>query len=671
MDQKINKILKDIYQIAPKLLEKEKDLKKTIEKLLIKMPESDPDPQFKKELLEKILKKYGKPEAGKFLKKAFYLRPSFIALMAASLLIVFVGVNIYLPKDANKSNSIKEHTNMPHLKTNKNIRAIDEVKVPEVPSAQRGAKKKSNTKREDLKLIAPLEIPGEIVEDSFEFEVGIEGGIGDDNISGSILCGSMIDSQPEVNTESYKKTEENTFVDSMQRPLSTFSIDVDTASYSNMRRFLMERTQPPQDAIRVEELINYFPYNYPKPDNNDPFSINTEFSICPWNKAHNLVLIGLKGREIEDNKLPPSNLVFLIDVSGSMDNPDKLPLLLKSFKLLSNELKENDRISIVVYAGSAGLVLPPTSGNKKDTIYNALNKLQAGGSTAGGQGIRLAYRIAEQNFIEDGNNRVILATDGDFNVGQSSDADMERLIEKKRNKGVFLTVLGFGMGNYKDSKMEILADKGNGNYFYIDSLMEANKVLVNDLRKTMFTIAKDVKIQVEFNPAKIKSYKLIGYENRSLKKEDFANDKKDAGEIGSGHTVTALYEIVLRKKGEELKDENGLKYQKKQIKSEALNSHEMMTVKLRHKKPDENKSSLISRVINQNITTLDETSNNFRFASSVAEFGLLLRNSKYKKNASFSSVLNRAKNAMGTDKFGYRKEFLKLVKIAADISKKK
>lgn len=388
----------------------------------------------------------------------------------------------------------------------------------------------------------------------------------------------------QFNTEAYAHNPENNFKTAKSTPLSTFSIDVDAASYSNMRRFINNGENPPIDAVRIEEMVNYFNYNYPQPKDNDPFSITTEMSDCAWNPKHKLIHIGIQGKEIEADNLPSSNLVFLLDVSGSMSSPHKLPLLKKSFSLLIKNLTEKDRVAIVVYAGAAGLVLPSTPGNQKEKILNALNNLNAGGSTAGGAGIKLAYNVATENFIKEGNNRVILATDGDFNIGASSDGEMTRLIEKKRESGVFLTCLGFGMGNYKDSKMETLADKGNGNYAYIDNILEAKKVLVTEMGGTMHTIAKDVKIQVEFNPNKIASYKLIGYENRLLSDADFNDDTKDAGELGSGHTVTALYEVVMQGSSEDIPAIDPLRYQEKKEVSN-LKSSEVLTVKFRYKAP--------------------------------------------------------------------------------------
>ena len=469
------------------------------------------------------------------------------------------------------------------------------------------------------------------------------------------------------NTEAYDPINENGFHKVTDDPLSTFSIDVDAASYSNVRRFLNNNQLPPAGAIRTEEMINYFTYNYPQPAGSDPFSITTEMSDCPWNQEHKLVMIGLQGKKIPTENLPASNLVFLVDVSGSMQSPLKLPLVKASLKLLVDQLREEDNISIVVYAGNAGLVLPATSGSQKTKIRSAIDALEAGGSTAGGQGIKLAYKVARENFAKEGNNRVILCTDGDFNVGASSNDDMERLIEKERESGIFLTVLGYGMGNYKDSKMQILADKGNGNHAYIDGMSEAKKVLVNEFGGTLFTIAKDVKLQVEFNPLKVQGYRLIGYENRMLDKEDFNDDKKDAGELGSGHTVTAIYELIPSGvKSKFLKDVDPLKYQDRKTNHDnAGGNEEMMTVKFRYKTPGGTTSRFIEKVVTDKGVVFSQTSENFRFAASVAEFGMLLRNSEFKARSSFNHVYKTAKAAKGTDTEGYRKEFLTLVRKAS------
>ncbi|HZB12204.1 MAG TPA: von Willebrand factor type A domain-containing protein [Chryseolinea sp.] len=468
--------------------------------------------------------------------------------------------------------------------------------------------------------------------------------------------------QPQWNTEEYDGIEENIFREALKNPLSTFSIDVDAASYSNVRRFINNGQRPPRDAVRIEELINYFDYDYDQPTDEDPFAIHTEISSAPWNSAHKLVHIGLQGKSIPTEKLPPSNLVFLIDVSGSMDEPNKLPLLKSSFKMLVEQLRPQDHIAIVVYAGAAGLVLKPTAGSEKRKILAALDQLQAGGSTAGGAGIKLAYEVAKEHFKEGGNNRIILATDGDFNIGESSNASMEQLIEEKRKDGVFLTVLGYGMGNYKDSKMETLADKGNGNYAYIDNITEARKVLVNEFGGTLFTIAKDVKLQIEFNPTKVKAYRLIGYENRMLKNEDFNNDKKDAGDLGSGHTVTALYEIIPAGTDSEFFKVDDLKYQKSTIDPKAKDSKELMTIKFRYKNPIENNSKLIVHPLIDSNVSLAKTSDNFRWSASVAAFGMLLRDSEYIKNFNYDAVVQMAQNSKGEDREGYRIEFINMVK---------
>ncbi len=475
-------------------------------------------------------------------------------------------------------------------------------------------------------------------------------------------------------TEGYSAIHENGFKDVLHNPLSTFSIDVDKASYSNVRRFLNMGQLPPMDAVRIEEMVNYFNYDYPEPEGKHPFSVYTEISECPWNPSHQLLHVGLKGKSIDKTELPASNLVFLIDVSGSMGSPNKLPLLKQAFRMLVNELRPQDRVAIVVYAGAAGLVLESTDGSEKQDIIAALDKLQSGGSTAGGAGLNLAYKVAQDHYIQDGNNRIILATDGDFNVGSSSNAEMERMIEQKRENGVFMTVLGFGMGNYKDDKMEIIADKGNGNYAYIDNIQEARKVLITEFGGTLFTIAKDVKFQMEFNPARVKGYRLVGYENRLLNDEDFNDDKKDAGEMGAGHTVTALYELIPAGSEEPLKSIDPLKYQADRgaddepEKVKVDPRAELMTVKLRYKQPDGNTSTKVEIPVKGSVLKLDETSENFRFSAAIAEFGLILRNSQYLEDASLEHVIAMAKGARGEDEEGYRSEFIKLVKLANELN---
>jgi Ca-activated chloride channel family protein len=479
--------------------------------------------------------------------------------------------------------------------------------------------------------------------------------------------GGQMNSQPETseeyNREGYNPIDENQFLRAINSPLSTFAIDVDGASYTNVRRFINNNQLPPKDAVRIEEFLNYFTYDYPEPEDDRPFSLTTEISQAPWNPQHKLVHIGLQGQRIATENLPPSNLVFLLDVSGSMDSPDKLPLLKSALRLLVNELRETDRVSIVVYAGSAGLVLPPTPGSQKDQILDAIASLNAGGSTAGGEGIKLAYEVARQNFMRAGNNRVILATDGDFNVGISSDAELIRLIEDYRDRDVFLSVLGFGTGNLQDAKMEQLANRGNGNYAYIDNILEAKKVLVNEIGGTLLTIAKDVKIQVEFNPAKVQAYRLIGYENRLLQAEDFNNDKKDAGELGAGHSVTALYEIIPVgvNSSFELPEVDPLRYQQKTEEFSGNNSDELMLIKLRYKQPTGDRSALISQPLVDREIPLKNASNNFKFAAAVAEFGMILRESKYQGSANLDQVVNLARQSQGEDAAGDRAEFIRLV----------
>ncbi|MEM7414359.1 MAG: von Willebrand factor type A domain-containing protein [Gemmatimonadota bacterium] len=461
--------------------------------------------------------------------------------------------------------------------------------------------------------------------------------------------------------EGYAHIAENDFAPVASSPVSTFSIDVDRASYANVRRFLNQGVRPPVDAVRIEELINYFPYDDAAPysDDEHPFTVSTEVAPAPWAPEHHLLRIGLKGVEIDLDDAPANNLVFLLDVSGSMGSADKLPLLKTAFELLIDELRPQDRVAIVVYAGAAGLVLPSTPGSDRDTILEALRSLNAGGSTAGGAGINLAYSVAQENFIEGGNNRVILATDGDFNVGASSDAEMIRLIEEKREGGTFLTVLGFGTGNLQDAKMEQIADHGNGNFSYIDSRLEAQKVLVNELGGTLVTIAKDVKIQVEFNPARVAAYRLIGYENRLLATEDFNDDTKDAGELGAGHSVTALYEIVPvgADTDVEIRDVDPLRYQRPDP-SAGADNEELLFVKLRYKEPTGTESRLLTRTVGD---IEGETSDDFRFSAAVAAWGMLLRSSEHCGDFTLADVARLARGAVGDDRHGYRADFLQLL----------
>ncbi len=470
--------------------------------------------------------------------------------------------------------------------------------------------------------------------------------------------------RPEFHTEAYSRFEDNPFLRVEQNPLSTFSTDVDTASFANVRRFLSQSTLPPKDAVRIEEMVNYFDYAYPAPEAGLPFSVNVEVADAPWRPEHRLVRIGLKGTPLLVNERPRLNLVFLLDVSGSMEPANKLPLLQKAMRLLVDELTENDQVAIAVYAGASGLVLPRTSGDRKQVILNALDRLRAGGSTNGGAGIQLAYDHAVAHFISGGVNRVVLATDGDFNVGVTSEGALTRLIEEKAESGVFLSVLGFGMGNYKDATLEQLADRGNGNYAYIDSLPEARKVLVREMGSTLVTIAKDVKIQIEFNPAEVESFRLIGYENRMLRSEDFNDDEKDAGEIGAGHTVTALYEIVPPDAPSGVANVDPLKYQRPQASTEAASSGELLTVKLRYKEPDGERSKLLSQPVRDDGKSYAHATEDFQFAAAVASFGMILRDSPYKGNISVDGVLELARQGMGQDRHGYRTEFLELVRKA-------
>lgn len=477
---------------------------------------------------------------------------------------------------------------------------------------------------------------------------------------------AVIPQAEQPTAEDYDSFIENAFENPFEAPLSTFSIDVDNAAYANVRRFINNGERVPKDAVRVEEMINYFHYQYPQPANDNPFSINTEYSAAPWNPNHQLLKIGLQGKIIQEENLPASNLVFLIDVSGSMSDANKLPLLKKSLELLVSKLRKEDRVAIVVYAGSAGLVLPATSGDKKQSILDALNRLQSGGSTAGGAGIELAYKIAQEQFIKGGNNRVILATDGDFNVGASSNTDMQTLIEEKRKSNIFLTCLGYGMGNYKDSKMEILADKGNGNYAYIDNLQEANRFLVKEFSGSMYAIAKDVKIQIEFNPNYVQAYRLIGYENRKLKAEDFANDKIDAGELGSGHTVTALYEVIpVGVKDTFVSGRPDVKYTHN-IASTTQFANELATIKFRSKKPESDKSTETITVVNHEPINLSMASPDFKLAAAVAWFGLKLRDSKYISNKDKGAILQLAKQGVANDTDGYKAEFVRLIEAAQE-----
>jgi len=473
---------------------------------------------------------------------------------------------------------------------------------------------------------------------------------------------------PGHNTEAYDRIVENPFRDAVQNPLSTFSIDVDTASYANVRRFLNQGTLPPPDAVRIEEMVNYFSYDYAPPDGDTPFSAHVEVAGCPWAPEHRLARVGLKGWEMAADERPASNLVFLLDVSGSMRPQNKLPLVKKAMRFLVKQLGPNDRVAIAVYANASGLVLPSTSCDDQRAVLQAIKRLESGGSTNGGEGIQLAYDVATQHFIDGGVNRVILATDGDFNVGVTNQGELVRLIEDKAKSGVFLTVLGFGMGNVKDSTLEKLADKGNGNYAYIDTFLEAKKVFGQQLGATLVTIAKDVKIQIEFNPAQVGAYRLIGYENRILAAEDFNDDTKDAGEIGAGHTVTALYELVPAGQEVDLPSVDPLRYQRQTRLTRAAGTDELFTLKLRYKDPDADVSQLLSFTIEDDGAPFAQASEDLKFAASVAGFGMILRQSEHKGTATLDGVLEIADEGLGDDRHGYRREFLDLVRKAKALS---
>lgn len=492
------------------------------------------------------------------------------------------------------------------------------------------------------------------------------------NASTAYLMDKDIQYEWEIQTipgsEEFTQITERGFQDVIRSPLSTFSIDVDTASYAYLRRNINYGMAPEVDMIRIEEMLNYFSYDYEEPSGNKPFAIHSEIGPCPWNSENYLLMVGIQGKKVNEAFLPKSNLVFLIDVSGSMDEPDKLPLLKDAFSQLVEELGENDRVSIVVYAGSSGVVLNSARGDEKKMILEALEALDAGGSTAGAKGIELAYKLAEKNFIKGGNNRVILATDGDFNVGPSSMEELEEIIKEKKDSGVFLSVIGFGTGNIKDNKMELLADKGNGNYSYIDSPKEAKKVLVDERTGTLLTIAKDVKIQLEFNPDSVEAYRLIGYENRALASEDFKNDKVDAGELGAGHSVTAIYEVIPGRASNEENYRQDLKYQSQNTNMKKEYRNEITEIRLRYKEPDHNKSEEIRQVVFHTPVKRLSQSEDFYFAASVAEFGMILRNSEYRGDATIESVLELAEKGLGKDPGKYRKEFIDLVEQYQDLS---
>jgi len=624
------------------------------------------DPEKLSELNEQTVEKKGFLD---FLRSKYMMAG--IPALAASVLIV---LNV---ADQEKSITYMSKT-APEGKMDARTAPLKLTEKKEVssnrPQAKRmKAKKKIAAPRMEMDMLADEEMvmPSTVASQSI-------GGAGAPSASrsglakGSNFAGGIIAPEPmpaetdKFNTEDYDKIENADWTRVSDQPLSTFSVDVDTASYSNMRRFLNNGSLPPVDSVRIEEFVNYFDYDYEGPSGKHPFAVNFEQSTSPWNSKYKLVRIGVKGKEIKTEERPNSNFVFLLDVSGSMNDPNKLPLLKNAMKLLTRKLTEKDRVSIVVYAGASGLVLPSTPGNNKAKILSALTKLNAGGSTNGGKGIELAYKVAQENFIKGGINRVILATDGDFNVGNTSRGGLIRMIEEKAKSNVFLTVLGLGMGNYKDGTLEKLADKGNGNYAYLDTLNEAKKVLINDMDSTLVTIAKDVKIQVEFNPSKVSAYRLIGYENRKLAAKDFNDDKKDAGEIGAGHTVTAFYEVVPAGVEIDSPGVDALKYQrpKKVVKG---NTDELMTVKLRYKQPEGSTSTKIEFPLKDEKKNFESTSKDNQFAASVASFAMILRKDKRIGDMSIQKIIDTAKANKGEDPFGYRQEFIENVELAREL----
>ncbi len=637
----INEILQDLYRIDPSLRNEEAELKKLIDELIKSRPDAEPDAEFKARLKSELISKMEEKDR----KKVPFLimhRKAFVGaagLAAALVLVLTFAVRPEISRVLRGAGAA-ESAEVRTTEQERDYAVETKNALRKEEAANKLAKQLSAPAAEMKRMNAPMGLAIADEEISADFF--------DDSISSAAA-------PEDFNTEEYSRIYENAFYSPAEQPLSTFSIDVDTASYSNVRRFLNNGSMPYPDSVRIEELINYFDYDYPQPEGSEPFSLNTELAACPWNEDNLLLMVGLQGKTVEFEKIPESNIVFLIDSSGSMQDENKLPLLKQAMAMLTDQLRPEDRVSIVAYAGSAGLVLPPVSGNDKDAIFEAIDNLDAGGSTAGGEGIELAYSVATENLFKNGNNRIILATDGDFNVGASSEGELIRLIESKRDQGIYLTVLGFGMGNYKDSRMESLADKGNGNYAYIDTLNEARKVLVEGLSGTMFTIASDVKIQIEFNPAYVGEYRLIGYENRVMAAQDFDDDKKDAGEIGAGHSVTALYEI----KPAEGALTSTLRYQTSTTADGAEDNGELGYLKFRYKNPGETESLLTEKVISSR--PAEKLSENLMFASAVAEWGMMLRQSEYAPEASIEHVIGAVKKSLGEDPYGYRAEFLTLL----------
>jgi Ca-activated chloride channel homolog len=721
MSVNLDALLEELYLVDPALRDEEEALKRTIKELLASRPEHRMDEAFEAELKARLLAEFSKKARSKK-RPALLARPAYrvglgLAAAAAALVAVYVGFGpgrgmpgpggpatgdgaAYQAPIAATSQAANKAPAQAQAKLKDALPPVSASAGKAEGQAGGAAIKASavDEKRDDALLgLASEEAPqlarqlapssaatgGPAASGEAERRAASETLVpsapppapsattaqakaAPANAQAPAAAAAPLDKAQDFDREGYDRIVETSFAKVLEEPLSTFSIDVDTASYANVRRFLREGSLPPPDAVRIEELVNYFPYDYAGPGEaagsaaDEPFAFDAELSACPWNAAHSLLRVALQAKRIAEKDIPPSNLVFLIDTSGSMEDENKLPLVKESLKLLARRLRQEDRVSIAVYAGSAGLVLGPTAGNRTDVILKAIDGLESGGSTAGGEGIKLAYETAKKSFIEKGSNRVILATDGDFNVGPSSDGELVRLIEEQRKAGVFLTVLGFGMGNYQDSKMQKLADSGNGNYAYVDSLAEADKVLAKQMAGTLFTVAKDVKVQIEFNPARVGEYRLIGYEKRALAARDFADDTKDAGELGAGSSVTALYELTPPSGAKARTD---LKYQSATV-TGAASAAELMTLKFRYKRPDGSASSLVERPVEIAQREISGTSADFRFAAAVAEWGLVLRASAYKGDASLGQAASLAKGALGRDPGGYRAEFLQLVALS-------
>lgn len=713
-----DEILSEIIDLLPEFRGKEQELKDIIDKLLQSQPKIEMDSEFKEKLRKKVVEEAKKKKKiVPFYKKLYFIVPSGVSVAAVLLFAVLIFFNptiksavdesdippVLETESVDQTEATQEDTFfsdsdgiIEDINTVTNTQESNNTDInPEGAPGNEGTTplvSQEQDLREDLLRLesevaelldyeAPIETKelydiSESRDEAYPLQRASELYSGDterfelesNEMSFGFAPEPEVLEEPSVypdsryNTEEYTRIYENDFLTAINDPVSTFSIDVDTASYSNTRRYLNQGYLPPADAVRIEELVNYFDFGYPEVESEHPFDFNTALSTCPWNEDNMLLYVGVQGERKAFEELPPNNLVFLLDVSGSMSDANKLPLLKQSLQLLTKQLRPQDRVSIVVYAGAAGVVLSPTAGNDTKTIIAAFDVLEAGGSTAGGEGIELAYALAEENFMESGNNRIIVATDGDFNVGPSSTSETTRLIEEKRDNGIFLTVLGFGMGNYKDSRMEQMADNGNGNYAYIDNIMEAKKVLVQEISSTLFTIASDVKIQIEFNPNYVQEYRLIGYENRVMANQDFSDDTKDAGELGAGHTVTAIYEIVPANDRSSSADE--LRYQSSELNDTAATSGEIMTIKFRYKDPGDTVSTLIEEPVQFDIVDFNSLDDSFRFAAAVAQWGMLLRGSQYLGTSTYESVLEIARDSDSYDPYGLKSEFINLVELS-------